>query len=290
MHTFIVITTGSLSDMACPMPFSSFKGGVYACIAQLSLMEKISIICLFSQYTCVGSHILKPYPRRYHIGDNGGLLSFHDMFRLLEKEGFDTAACLSADYTVRRQPFCWVFGRAHWAVSLFGANVFVDQVMGERMWYYVCACVLSICVCVSVVLVHLFGCVCFYECMPFNTWRHKTSMCTYVFSYLPACTLDTLTQGVRVHHLTTTARYILEQNPRITMGLYVGKQEDQRERSWQGATIPTYIHTYIHTCIHTYMHTYTHTHIHKYTLIHGGSWRRARMCTFIRHWKIHTVW
>ena len=28
------------------------------------------------------------------------------------------------------QPFCWVFGRAHWAVSLYGANVFVDQVMG----------------------------------------------------------------------------------------------------------------------------------------------------------------
>jgi phenylacetate-CoA ligase len=68
---------------------------------------------------------------RYHIGDNGGLISFEDMFQVLEKEGIDVAACLSGDYPVRRQPFCWVFGRAHWAVSLFGANVFVDQVMGE---------------------------------------------------------------------------------------------------------------------------------------------------------------
>ena len=71
------------------------------------------------------------WANRYHIGDNGGLLSFDDMFSVLEKEGFDTIACLSAECPLRRLPFCWVFGRAHWAVSLFGANVFVDQVMGE---------------------------------------------------------------------------------------------------------------------------------------------------------------
>lgn len=33
--------------------------------------------------------------------------------------------------TVRRQlPFVWVFGRVFWCVSLFGANVFVENIMG----------------------------------------------------------------------------------------------------------------------------------------------------------------
>jgi phenylacetate-CoA ligase len=30
---------------------------------------------------------------------------------------------------VRRQPFVWVFGRSFWAVSLYGCNVYVEQIM-----------------------------------------------------------------------------------------------------------------------------------------------------------------
>ncbi len=30
---------------------------------------------------------------------------------------------------MRRLPFVWVFGRSFWAVSLYGANVYVEQVM-----------------------------------------------------------------------------------------------------------------------------------------------------------------
>lgn len=88
---------------------------------------------------------------RYHIGDNGGVLSFDDMISVLDKEGFDTMACLPADCPLRRLPFCWVFGRAHWAVSLFGANVFVDQVMGECCdvsleWLMLRACGATLCI------------------------------------------------------------------------------------------------------------------------------------------------
>lgn len=35
-----------------------------------------------------------------------------------------------ADKVRRTLPFVWVFGRAFWCVSLFGANVFVENIMG----------------------------------------------------------------------------------------------------------------------------------------------------------------
>lgn len=34
------------------------------------------------------------------------------------------------DAVRRTLPFVWVFGRAFWCVSLFGANVFVENIMG----------------------------------------------------------------------------------------------------------------------------------------------------------------
>jgi phenylacetate-CoA ligase len=40
----------------------------------------------------------------------------------MELEGVDTIR--------RKLPFVWVFGRAFWCVSLFGANVFVENIMG----------------------------------------------------------------------------------------------------------------------------------------------------------------
>lgn len=65
---------------------------------------------------------------RYCIGDAGGLASFNEMMGFLRSKGYDPLADDRCG-PVRRQPFAWVFGRSFWAVSLYGANVFVEQVM-----------------------------------------------------------------------------------------------------------------------------------------------------------------
>ena len=63
---------------------------------------------------------------RYHIADRGGILPYADMLARLAKAGFDPA---SAEVTTqRRQPFVWVFGRANFTVSYFGANIFPETV------------------------------------------------------------------------------------------------------------------------------------------------------------------
>eukprot|EP00293_Proteomonas_sulcata_P003891 CAMPEP_0184322920 /NCGR_PEP_ID=MMETSP1049-20130417/127399_1 /TAXON_ID=77928 /ORGANISM="Proteomonas sulcata, Strain CCMP704" /LENGTH=273 /DNA_ID=CAMNT_0026644239 /DNA_START=52 /DNA_END=870 /DNA_ORIENTATION=+ len=71
---------------------------------------------------------------RYHIGDSGGIKSFEEMLSTLKEHGFNPlddprVQDLEARGVLRKMPFAWVFGRAHWCVSLYGANVFVDQVM-----------------------------------------------------------------------------------------------------------------------------------------------------------------
>ncbi|KAI8472674.1 MAG: hypothetical protein J3K34DRAFT_519546 [Monoraphidium minutum] len=65
---------------------------------------------------------------RYCIGDAGGVVGFDEMASFLAARGYDPLAdgrCAP----VRRLPFVWVFGRSFWAVSLYGANVYVEQVM-----------------------------------------------------------------------------------------------------------------------------------------------------------------
>lgn len=89
---------------------------------------------------------------RYAIGDSGGVIPFREMMARLNALGFDAvraveqaapAAAPASDSpksrspsvdppsrtnTVRELPFVYVFGRAHHAVSLYGANVFVEMV------------------------------------------------------------------------------------------------------------------------------------------------------------------
>ncbi|EFN53493.1 hypothetical protein CHLNCDRAFT_36451 [Chlorella variabilis] len=62
---------------------------------------------------------------RYCIGDTGGLISYEDMLAFVKERGF----VLPADLQPRRLPFAFVFGRSFWTVSVFGANVFVENVM-----------------------------------------------------------------------------------------------------------------------------------------------------------------
>jgi phenylacetate-CoA ligase len=76
---------------------------------------------------------------RYHIADQGGLVGFDEMLAFLARHGFDPRAALSAT-PIRELPFVYVFGRTHFAVSFFGANVYPENVSvgldqpGVRDW------------------------------------------------------------------------------------------------------------------------------------------------------------
>ena len=64
---------------------------------------------------------------RYHIADSGGLIPFAAMMDFLRQRGFDPAEGLG-DRGVRPLPFAYVFGRADFTISYFGANVFPENV------------------------------------------------------------------------------------------------------------------------------------------------------------------
>ena len=63
---------------------------------------------------------------RYDIRDAGGVRSYAAMMRALEAEGFHVPFYVADAPTL---PFVWVFGRAFWTVSLYGANVYVENLM-----------------------------------------------------------------------------------------------------------------------------------------------------------------
>ncbi|MCU0543115.1 MAG: phenylacetate--CoA ligase family protein [Oscillatoriaceae cyanobacterium Prado104] len=74
---------------------------------------------------------------RYHISDNGGLISYEEMLDFLAEWGFNPAEHLqqaagmeNADFPrgIRQLPFVYVFGRSHFTVSYFGANVYPENV------------------------------------------------------------------------------------------------------------------------------------------------------------------
>jgi phenylacetate-CoA ligase len=67
---------------------------------------------------------------RYHIADSGGLIGYDEMLRFLARHGFDPRAGLAGQgwRGVRRLPFVYVFGRANFAVSFFGANVYPENI------------------------------------------------------------------------------------------------------------------------------------------------------------------
>jgi phenylacetate-coenzyme A ligase PaaK-like adenylate-forming protein len=77
---------------------------------------------------------------RYHIADQGGLLSCQEMLHFLDQCGFDPRAALPAATPLRPLPFVYVFGRTHLAVSFFGANLYPENVSvgleqpGVREW------------------------------------------------------------------------------------------------------------------------------------------------------------
>ena len=58
---------------------------------------------------------------RYHIADEGGLVSAADMRAFCARHGF------APDF-VNDLPFVFVFGRSLFTVSFFGANVYPENV------------------------------------------------------------------------------------------------------------------------------------------------------------------
>ena len=67
---------------------------------------------------------------RYHIADKGGLLSFEDMWAFLNNHGVHSLAELGLDNSsqTRSLPFVFVFGRADFTVSYYGANIYPENV------------------------------------------------------------------------------------------------------------------------------------------------------------------
>ncbi|HYW88767.1 MAG TPA: phenylacetate--CoA ligase family protein [Chloroflexota bacterium] len=63
---------------------------------------------------------------RYHIADSGGVVPFQAMLDFVAGRGFDPPDV--GDRGVRPLPFAYVFGRADFTISYFGANVYPENV------------------------------------------------------------------------------------------------------------------------------------------------------------------
>ncbi len=65
---------------------------------------------------------------RYHISDNGGIISYEEMRQFLQEYGFDPLVELNSGRGIYPLPFVYVFGRSHFTVSYFGANIYPENV------------------------------------------------------------------------------------------------------------------------------------------------------------------
>eukprot|EP00128_Syssomonas_multiformis_P009832 Colp12_sorted_trinity150504_noHs@14304 len=62
---------------------------------------------------------------RYHIADKGGVVEYHAMLDFLRQKGCDLTEMASAHPPL---PFVYLFGRADFTVSFFGANVYPENI------------------------------------------------------------------------------------------------------------------------------------------------------------------
>lgn len=67
---------------------------------------------------------------RYHIADKGGIVGFDEMWDFLKGQGIDSISKLGldSDFQPRNLPFVYVFGRADFTVSYYGANIYPENV------------------------------------------------------------------------------------------------------------------------------------------------------------------
>jgi len=66
---------------------------------------------------------------RYHIADRGGLLSYEGMMGFMKDWGAVSLSEYGFDGERVPLPFAWVFGRADFTVSFYGANVYPENVV-----------------------------------------------------------------------------------------------------------------------------------------------------------------
>ncbi|MGR8978470.1 MAG: phenylacetate--CoA ligase family protein [Gammaproteobacteria bacterium] len=66
---------------------------------------------------------------RYHIADRGGIMAYADMMAFLKDHGLTSPEAYGFDGGARPLPFVWVFGRADFTVSFYGANIYPENVM-----------------------------------------------------------------------------------------------------------------------------------------------------------------
>jgi phenylacetate-CoA ligase len=59
---------------------------------------------------------------RYHIADEGGIVTYREMLEFCDRNGF------RPESETPRLPFVYVFGRSLFTVSLFGANIYPENV------------------------------------------------------------------------------------------------------------------------------------------------------------------
>ncbi|TAK09128.1 MAG: phenylacetate--CoA ligase family protein, partial [Candidatus Manganitrophaceae bacterium] len=65
---------------------------------------------------------------RYHIADKGGLVPYDTMLRFLKAQGADPFRALESKRGVYQLPFVYLFGRADFTVSYYGANIYPENV------------------------------------------------------------------------------------------------------------------------------------------------------------------
>jgi phenylacetate-CoA ligase len=65
---------------------------------------------------------------RYHIADRGGVISHAEMLAFLKIHGLSSFDAYGLDGEGCTLPFVWVFGRADFTVSFYGANVYPENV------------------------------------------------------------------------------------------------------------------------------------------------------------------
>jgi len=68
---------------------------------------------------------------RYHIADTGGIIAYDAMLEFLRSHGFDPIATLQQQGTrgIHSLPFVYVFGRANFVISYFGANIYPENII-----------------------------------------------------------------------------------------------------------------------------------------------------------------
>jgi phenylacetate-CoA ligase len=65
---------------------------------------------------------------RYHIADRGGLIGHADLMAFLQTRGLSALEDYGFEGEACPLPFVWVFGRADFTVSFYGANIYPENV------------------------------------------------------------------------------------------------------------------------------------------------------------------